>query len=70
MRNATLNKFGTLQAPATNFADSQGLLGFASRPFCLFGKDLVKKSVFPYQSRVIRSRKIVPVFPSHRVRLA
>src|SRR5436190_24292062 len=44
--------------PATNLSDSQGLVGCFQRALLLFGKDLGKKSVFPYQSQAIQSRTI------------
>src|SRR5260370_34153233 len=43
---------------ATNLSDSQGLVGCFQRALLLFGKDLGKKSVFPYQSQAIQSRTI------------
>ena len=44
--------------PATNLTDSQGLPNLQEEALLLFGKDLGKKSVFPFQSQAIHSRTI------------
>src|ERR1700730_1395783 len=49
---------GSNPTPATKFTDSQGLVGRNQQALLLSGKDLGKKSVFPYRSQAIRFRKI------------
>ena len=60
---------GSNPTPATKFTDSQGLVGRNQQALLLSGKDLGKKSVFPYQSRAIRFRKSPLASPQHRARL-
>jgi hypothetical protein len=45
---------GRIAAPATILTDSQRLLAAPVEALLLFGKDLGKKSLFPYQSQAIR----------------
>src|SRR6266404_1869172 len=56
--------------PATNSIDSQGLVGLHQQAPLLFGKDLGKKSLFPYQSPAIQCQRVDPISPPPLAHLA
>ena len=61
---------GSNPTPATKIIDSQGLAEQLQQALPAFGKDLGKKSVFPYRSQAIRFRKIHPISPPRLAHLA
>jgi hypothetical protein len=60
-----VSKFGTYRAPATKLIDSQGLADSLRQALVVSGKDLGKKSTFPFSLSAIPSQTTRQVFPLH-----